>query len=585
MLAGTSLTYIYLYVGRYLFDLLLLGEEALLQLPLRERRAQLRAEFDPVAREVQFAEGSDHRMSDREVSGKCQGSVREGSDHRMSGGDGGERSEAADAPREVLRRELLSAVAAGCEGLMVKRLDWKYEPTARRSDGWLKLKKDYLEGMGDSLDLVPVGGWRGQGRKSRWISPWLMATYDPVEGTFGSVCRVMSGFTDAFYRENTVLYMGREFGESEPSAAAGEGDDGEEEGEEEEKEEEEEEEEEENDEEEEEEGENDEEEGEEEEEEGEEEDDDLEDIDDEEEDEEGEEGEEDEEDEEAAAAAAATARRSLKTSGSNASARAARLEAERREYEASWMEALPLSKKATRRSAKKKRPVSAEAAASATGGREGELAALRQMMHRIEQRGKKGRRSGDDDAPSRSLQESVGRVAAVRSGDDNGAGYGEEYSNDYGGEGFFGELEDGSGGGSKKGKKGEKEDLSAEDLLYAAAASASASKKSARRERRKAAAEEASAADAAGDWAREYVADEADEGSKRKIDRNIEKNRGLTRQRKKIDSNTRVKNREKFRKKVIARKGQVRDKVTLVGPYGGELTGIKKNVSHSRRFK
>ena len=244
MLAGTSLTYIYLYVGRYLFDLLLLGEEALLQLPLRERRAQLRAEFDPVAREVQFAEGSDHRMSDREVSGKCQGSVREGSDHRMSGGDGGERSEAADAPREVLRRELLSAVAAGCEGLMVKRLDWKYEPTARRSDGWLKLKKDYLEGMGDSLDLVPVGGWRGQGRKSRWISPWLMATYDPVEGTFGSVCRVMSGFTDAFYRENTVLYMGREFGESEPSAAAGEGDDGEEEGEEEEKEEEEEEEEE-----------------------------------------------------------------------------------------------------------------------------------------------------------------------------------------------------------------------------------------------------------------------------------------------------------------------------------------------------
>ena len=66
--------------------------------------------------------------------------------------------------------------------------------------------------MGDSLDLVPIGGWRGQGRKGKWISPWLVATYDPRDGTLGSVCRVMSGFSDAFYKENTVRYMGAEFG-------------------------------------------------------------------------------------------------------------------------------------------------------------------------------------------------------------------------------------------------------------------------------------------------------------------------------------------------------------------------------------
>lgn len=67
-----------------------------------------------------------------------------------------------------------------------------------------------IEGMGDSLDLVPIGGWRGQGRKKRWVSPWLMATYDARTGTFGSVCRVMSGFTDAFYKENTIKYLGSE---------------------------------------------------------------------------------------------------------------------------------------------------------------------------------------------------------------------------------------------------------------------------------------------------------------------------------------------------------------------------------------
>ena len=49
---------------------------------------------------------------------------------------------------------------------MVKRLDWPYEcSSSNRSDGWLKLKKDYVEGLGDSLDLVQIGGWRGSGRK------------------------------------------------------------------------------------------------------------------------------------------------------------------------------------------------------------------------------------------------------------------------------------------------------------------------------------------------------------------------------------------------------------------------------------
>lgn len=87
--------------------------------------------------------------------------------------------------------------------------DSPYEPSTKRSDCWLKLKKDYLASMGDSLDLVPVGGWRGCGRKSRWVSPWLMATFDPEEGTFGTVCRVMSGLSDQFYRESTIRYLGR----------------------------------------------------------------------------------------------------------------------------------------------------------------------------------------------------------------------------------------------------------------------------------------------------------------------------------------------------------------------------------------
>ena len=83
-----------------------------------------------------------------------------------------------------VERALAHSVQAGCEGLMLKRLTCPYVPSwgTRRSDGWVKCKKDYIAGMGDSVDLVPIGGWRGQGRKKRWISPWLMATYDPASG-------------------------------------------------------------------------------------------------------------------------------------------------------------------------------------------------------------------------------------------------------------------------------------------------------------------------------------------------------------------------------------------------------------------
>lgn len=79
--------------------------------------------------------------------------------------------------------------------------------------------------------------------------------------------------------------------------------------------------------------------------------------------------------------------------------------------------------------------------------------------------------------------------------------------------------------------------------------------------------------------------DEQEEGTKRGVTRAIEKNKGLTRKRKKIDRNARTKNREKFRRAVIRRKGQVQD-VVAAAPraYAGELTGIKKNVTHSRRF-
>ncbi|GAB4816048.1 hypothetical protein N2152v2_003094 [Parachlorella kessleri] len=98
---------------------------------------------------------------------------------------------------------LLWAIAAGTEGLMLKSLAGAYEPS-RRSDHWVKLKRDYVEGMHETLDLVPIGAWYGNGRKVGWYSPFLMAVYDPDTEELQSLCRCMSGFSDQFYKEATA---------------------------------------------------------------------------------------------------------------------------------------------------------------------------------------------------------------------------------------------------------------------------------------------------------------------------------------------------------------------------------------------
>ncbi|PNY17828.1 ATP-dependent DNA ligase, partial [Trifolium pratense] len=64
---------------------------------------------------------------------------------------------------------LEDALRSSCEGIMVKSLDIDsgYSPS-KRSDKWLKVKRDYVEGLNDTLDLVPIGAWHGNGRKAGW---------------------------------------------------------------------------------------------------------------------------------------------------------------------------------------------------------------------------------------------------------------------------------------------------------------------------------------------------------------------------------------------------------------------------------
>lgn len=51
------------------------------------------------------------------------------------------------------------------------------------------MKKDYVAGLADSVDVVPIGAWWGNGRKAQWFSPILLAVWDPDAEEYQSICR------------------------------------------------------------------------------------------------------------------------------------------------------------------------------------------------------------------------------------------------------------------------------------------------------------------------------------------------------------------------------------------------------------
>ncbi|KAI9917922.1 hypothetical protein PsorP6_013021 [Peronosclerospora sorghi] len=80
--------------------------------------------------------------------------------------------------------------------------------------------------------------------------------------------------------------------------------------------------------------------------------------------------------------------------------------------------------------------------------------------------------------------------------------------------------------------------------------------------------------------------DSDNEGGKRGASYQIMKNKGLKAHKSKLNRNPRVKKRMQYRKAIIRRKGQVRDvRMGEAGKYGGEATGIKSNLTRSRKIR
>ncbi|KAG7881034.1 hypothetical protein KL937_001881 [Ogataea polymorpha] len=146
----------------FAFDILLYNGESLLQKSLKERRQYMYDNLKVIPGKFRFSEKLD------------------------------------SSDLDVITKFLDQSVKDSCEGLMIKTLNGTnslYEPS-KRSRNWLKLKKDYLEGVGDSLDLVVIGAYVGKGKRTGGYGGFLLASYNPDSGEFEAICKIGTGFSE-----------------------------------------------------------------------------------------------------------------------------------------------------------------------------------------------------------------------------------------------------------------------------------------------------------------------------------------------------------------------------------------------------
>ncbi|OIR58482.1 MAG: DNA ligase 1 [Amphiamblys sp. WSBS2006] len=153
----------------FVFDILYLDGVSLVAQPLRKRREKLRASIIQENPHLQLVSAVD-----------CSGDEK------------------------TVEAFMEEALENGSEGLMVKLLDAgsTYEPS-QRSRSWLKLKKDYIDGAADSLDLVVIGAYYGKGKRTGVFGGYLLACYSPDEEEYQPICKLGTGFSEADLEEHT----------------------------------------------------------------------------------------------------------------------------------------------------------------------------------------------------------------------------------------------------------------------------------------------------------------------------------------------------------------------------------------------
>ncbi|KAB5545776.1 hypothetical protein GE09DRAFT_218807 [Coniochaeta sp. 2T2.1] len=210
----------------FAFDLMYLNGQPLLNRPFRERRELLRSLFVEIPHHFTWVKSIDATSQDSEavleffkgaIDVKCEGIMVKILDNLPELDYNPRAGEAEETEAAVVAKKPAAKSKAKGKGTAETDKDAEKKPKGRRKpllatyepdkrlDSWLKVKKDYNSSF-ETLDLIPVAAWHGQGRKAKWWSPILLAVRNEETGSLEAVCKCMSGFTDPFYKANKAFY-------------------------------------------------------------------------------------------------------------------------------------------------------------------------------------------------------------------------------------------------------------------------------------------------------------------------------------------------------------------------------------------
>ncbi|EOB13379.1 DNA ligase [Nosema bombycis CQ1] len=143
----------------FIFDCLYFDGLSLINKPLEFRRQILRNEFEEIENVLYFSEFKD-----------CSNT-------------------------EEIEDFFKKAYDGNYEGIMIKQLNSNYIPS-QRSNSWIKLKKDYIDQLGDSFDLIVIGAYYGKGKRAGVYGGFLLGSYNKEDCIYESICKIGTGFSE-----------------------------------------------------------------------------------------------------------------------------------------------------------------------------------------------------------------------------------------------------------------------------------------------------------------------------------------------------------------------------------------------------